>query len=62
VTQVTGIKWFLNEDCYPYDYPAEYQEAQYPGDFHTPYDSYEEAMAASLVINPIVILSEPDHA
>ena len=45
--RVKGMKWFLNEEGHPYDYPAEYQRMVYPGDFHTPYDTEEEAEEAS---------------
>lgn len=47
INSVKGFKWFLNEDGEPYCYPAEYQHVAYPGDFHTPYDSEEDAKAAS---------------
>lgn len=42
-----GVKWFINECGEAYAYPAELQEECFPADDHTPYDSREEADAAS---------------
>jgi hypothetical protein len=38
-----GMKWFLNEDGYAYQYPAEYQREAYPNDFHQVFDTPEAA-------------------
>ena len=45
---VKGIKWFVNEEGYPYDYPAEYQAEVFPNDFHQAFDTEEEAEAFAL--------------
>lgn len=42
-----GTAWFLNEDGVPYNYDADKQEADFPGDFHEAYATEEAAWAAS---------------
>lgn len=40
-----GMKWFVNEEGMPYDYPAEYQHEVFPNDFRRAFDTEEDAQA-----------------
>lgn len=40
------VKFFLNEDGYPYPYPVEHQARDFPDDFHQPFDTFDEAHAS----------------
>lgn len=42
-----GVKWFLNECAIAYPYPADLQAEHFPNDFHTAYNSEEEAEEAA---------------
>lgn len=37
------LSWFINEDGWPYLYRRDVQRRDFPNDFHTPYDTAEEA-------------------
>lgn len=41
------LAWFLNEDMYPYLYRRDSQRHDYPGDFHTPYETFMAAAEAA---------------
>ena len=41
------LKWFINECGDVYDYWASTQEADFPADFHTAYETQDEAEAAA---------------
>jgi hypothetical protein len=41
-------KWFINENGEIYDYPEDEQPLDFPNDFPTAYDTYEDAQAGML--------------